>query len=234
MAVSISDERGLTTEHGDALSLECPYCGVFAHMRLQSAPSASQLLKDRPKHIGVVYQCDACRAPVFLRFAVKEYHDDIVELYQNFVELERPKERFAFSYLPEDTQVLFREALACYSGNNFNAFASMCRRAALSAYHGLGEGGKLRAFEEVMVAQDIAEIDDESFLPVKTILFETGDEEELPLLNRVQAGMLLEVMKDMLYQLYVRRGKLTRAIKVRQFFVQEAQNDRRSAGPQVV
>ena len=46
--------------------------------------------------------------------------------------------------------------------------------------------------------------------------------------------MLLEVMKDMLYQLYVRRGKLTRAIKVRQFFVQEAQNDRTSAGPQAV
>ena len=92
MAVSISDEHGLEGEHGDGLSLECPYCAVFSHMRLQSAPSASQLLKDKPNHIGVVYQCDACRAPVFLRFAVKEYHDDRVELYQNFVELERPKE----------------------------------------------------------------------------------------------------------------------------------------------
>ena len=234
MAVSISDEHGLTTERGDALSLECPYCGVFAHMQLQSAPAASQLLKDKPSHVGLVYQCDSCRAPVFLRFAVKEYRDKVVELYQNFVELERPKERFAFSYLPEDTQVLFREALACYSGNNFNAFASMCRRSALSAFRGLGEGGKLRAFEEVMVAQDIAEIDDEAFQPVKEILFETSDEEQLPLLNRVQAGMLLEIMKDMLYQLYVRRGKLTRAIKVRQFFVQEAENDRTSVGPQAV
>lgn len=234
MAVSITDEHGLKSDHGDSMSLDCPYCGVFAHMRLQSVPSASELLKDRPKHVGVVYQCDACHAPVFLRFAVKEYREDSVELYQNFVELERPRERFAFSYLPDDAQVLFREALACYSGNNFNAFASMCRRAALSAYRALGEGGKLRAFEEVMVAQDIAEIDDETFLPIKSILFESGDEDELPLLNRVQAGMLLEVMKDMLYQLFVRRGKLTRAIKVRQFFVQEAENDRASAGPKAV
>ena len=233
MAVSIT-ERGLSGD-GAGLNLECPYCGVFSNMKPQSVPAAKQLLEDRPKHVGLVYQCDSCRSPVFLRFAVKEYRDDAVELYQNFMELERPKERFAFSYLPKHTDVLFREALACYSGNNFNAFASMCRRAAVSAYHDMGEGGKLRAFEEVMVAQDIAGIDDETFLPIKTILFESGEEEELPLLNRVQAGILLEVMKDMLYQLYVRKGKLTRAIKVRQFFVQEAENDRRtSAGPQAV
>jgi len=73
----------------------------------------------------------------------------------------------------------------------------------------------------VMVAQDIAEIDDNNFEPIKKILFETSEEEELPLLNRAQAGILLEVLKDMFYQCFVRRGKLTRAIKVRRFFVQE-------------
>ena len=148
-----------------------------------------------------------------------------IELYRNFVELERPKERFAFSYLPKHTEILFREALGCYWNNNFNAFASMCRRAAVSAFEALGDGGKLRAFEEVMTAQDIAGIDDESFGPVKTVLFGTGSHEELPLLNRAQAGMLVEVLKDMFYQCFVRRGKLTRAIKVRRFFVTEAEND---------
>jgi hypothetical protein len=175
--------------------------------------------------VGLVYQCDACRAPVFLRFATKTFTENRVELYRNFVELERPKERFAFSYLPKHTEVLFREALACYSGNNFNAFASMCRRSANSAYLALGEGGKLRAFEEVMIAQDIAGIDDDSFAPVKAVLFETGEEEDLPLLNRVQAGILLEVLKDMFYQCFVRRGKLTRALKVRRFFVQDGNED---------
>ncbi|MDH3546466.1 MAG: hypothetical protein OEN22_05165, partial [Gammaproteobacteria bacterium] len=81
---------------------------------------------------------------------------------------------------------------------------------------------------EVMIAQDIAGIDDENFAPVKTILFETGEEEELPLLSRAQAGILLEVLKDMFYQCFVRRGKLTRAIKVRRFFVQEGGNDLKS------
>jgi hypothetical protein len=89
----------------------------------------------------------------------------------------------------------------------------------------LGEGGKLRAFEEVLVAQDIAGIDEDTFAPLKVILFESGEEEYLPTLNRVQAGILLEVMKDMFYQCFVRRGKLTRALKVRKFFVQEGNSN---------
>jgi hypothetical protein len=96
----------------------------------------------------------------FLRFAVKQYSENAIELYRNFIELERPKERFAFSYLPKHTETLFREALSCYSNNTFNAFASMCRRAANSSFAAMGENGKLRAFDEVMVAQNIAEIDD--------------------------------------------------------------------------
>ena len=226
MTIVIDGDQGIKSELEDRIGLECPYCGVYAHMQPQSVPDASSLLRDRPRHVGLVYKCDACNAPVFLRFAIREFHDNTVELYRNFVELERPKERFAFSYLPKDTEVLFREALSCYSGNNFNAFASMCRRASVSAFHALGEDGKLRAFEEVVTAQDIAGIDDESFAPIKSVLFGAGSHEDLPLLNRAQAGILLEVLKDMFYQCFVRRGKLTRALKVRRFFVTEADNDK--------
>lgn len=213
----------------ERIGLECPYCGVYAHMSPQSVPDTEALLRDKPKHVGLVYQCDACRAPVFLRFAVREYSENRVELLRNFVELERPKERFAFSYLPKHTEVMFREALTCYSNNSFNAFASMCRRAAQSSFSALGEGGKLRAFEEVLVAQDIAEIDDETFAPIKVVLFGTGPEEGLPILNRAQAGILLEVQKDMFYQCFVRHGKLTQAIKVRHFFVNEENGSLQSA-----
>ncbi|HNP36310.1 MAG TPA: hypothetical protein PKK10_10690 [Woeseiaceae bacterium] len=221
MAIQLHCDGGLKNDEGESLALECPYCGVYANMAPQAVPDAGQLIATRPKHVGLVYQCDACRAPVFLRFAIKEFGERHVELYRNFAELERPSERFAFSYLPRATEVLFREALSCYSTNNFNAFASMCRRAAASAFRDMGDGGKMRAFDEVMVAQRIAELDDESFAPIKTIIFEAGGNNELPLLNRTQAGVLLEIMKDLFYQSFVRRGKLTRALKVRQFFVQE-------------
>jgi len=221
MAIIIERDQGLRQQTDEQFGLECPYCGVYAHVTPQSVPDTATLLKDKPKHVGLVYQCDACRAPIFLRFAVKEYRKDGIELYRNFIELERPKEKFPFSYLPKHTEILFREALACYSNSNFNAFASMCRRAAASSFPVMGDSGKLKAFDELMIAQEIAEIDDNSFAPIKKILFETTEEEDLPILNRAQAGVLLEVLKDMFYQCFVRRGKLTRAIKVRRFFVQE-------------
>ena len=203
------------------LGLECPYCNVYSRMAATSVPDVSTLVETRPKHIGIVYQCDACNAPVFLRYAVKGIRENEVDLNQNFVELERPKERFAFSYLPKHTEVLFREALSCYSANNYNAFASMCRRSASSAFEALGEGGKMQAFEELMVAQELAEIDDATLEPIKSILFELSDDESMPILNRTQAGMLLEILKDIFYQCFVRRGKLTRAIRVRNLFGQE-------------
>ena len=228
MAIILHRDQGLVAEQDEQIGLECPYCGVFAHMSPQSVPDAAELIETRPKHVGLVYQCDSCKSPIFLRFAIREFAEDHVELYRNFIELERPKEKFSFAYLPNHTEVLFREALACYSSNSFNAFASMCRRSALSAFDALGDGGKLQAFEEVMVAQDIAGIDDDSFAPIKAVLFEAGEEEELPLLNRSQAGILLEIMKDMFYQCFVRREKLSRAIKVRRFFLQEGNGDLQS------
>jgi len=229
MSIVFDKEQGVEGGLEERIGLECPYCGVYAHMSPQSVPDAATLLRDKPKNVGLVYQCDACHAPVFLRFTVRDYADNRVKLLRNFTELERPKERFSFSYLPKHTEILFREALTCYSSNSFNAFASMCRRAGKSAYNALGEGGKLRAFEEVLVAQDIAGIDDETFEPIKAVLFGTGAEDELPLLNRAQAGILLEILKDMFYQCFVRHGKLTRAIKVRRFFVEESNEKLQSA-----
>jgi len=222
MAIKIERHGGIQRQTEEQFGLECPYCGVYAHMSPQSVPNFDDLVISQPKHVGLVYQCDACSAPVFLRFAVKQFDADSVELYRNFIELERPKERFQYSYLPKDTEVLFREALACYSNGHFNAFASMCRRAASSSFAHLGESGKLRAFDEIMAAQEIAKIDDDVFEPIKRVLFDSTEEESLPILNRAQAGILLEVLKDMFYQCFVRHGKLTRALKVRRFFVTES------------
>lgn len=228
MSISLDQDQGLLIAGGEQIGLECPHCNVYANMTPQAVPRVDSLLGSKPSQVGLVFQCDACKSPVFLRFTARGYSDSRVELGPNFVELERPKERFSFSYLPKTTELLFREALSCYSTNNFNAFASMCRRAAASAFDALGEGGKLQAFDEVMEARDIAGIEDETFDPIRNILFEAESEEELPLIKRAQAGILLELMKDMFYQCFVRRGKLTRAIKVRRFFVEESSNDFKS------
>ena len=82
MAIVIDRDQGVESELDERIGLECPYCGVYARMSPQSVPSAASLLRDKPKHVGLVYKCDACDAPVFLRFAVREYTEDRVELPQ--------------------------------------------------------------------------------------------------------------------------------------------------------
>ena len=103
MAIILDGDQGLLAEDDEQIGLECPYCGVYAHMSPQSVPQADNLLREQPSHVGLVFQCDACKAPVFLRFAVRDYSENRVELFRNFIELERPKERFSFSYLPKNT-----------------------------------------------------------------------------------------------------------------------------------
>ena len=116
--MQLHSAEGIKSGEDEHIGLECPHCGVYAHMTPQSVPNAARLIETRPKNVGLVYQCDSCNAPVFLRFAVKSIGDEQVELNRNFVELERPKERFPFSYLPKTTEVLFREALSTQRSPN--------------------------------------------------------------------------------------------------------------------
>ena len=70
----------------------------------------------------------------------------------------------------------------------------------------------------------MAEIDEETFAVVMRIIFAGNADPllDLPFINTYQAAVLLEVMKDFLYQAYVRKGRLQHAMKVRRFFVEEA------------
>ena len=73
-----------------------------------AVPRFADLTTWRPKHVGVVYRCDSCNAPIFLRFAAKIYGAQRIELSAQFTEVERPREKFSYSYLPETIETLFR------------------------------------------------------------------------------------------------------------------------------
>jgi hypothetical protein len=190
-------------------------------------PSFEDLQAHKPKHVGLVYRCDACLAPIFLRFTARMYTATRVELAPQFNEVERPRETFAFTHLPEEVELFFKEALTCYSSGAFNAFASMCRRAAQAVFADLGEAGKLRLFDDLNDVRTMAELDTESFARVKSILFgsDSDPRPNPPLLESYSAGVLVEVMKDLLYEAYVRKGKLQQAMMVRRFFVDEKANN---------
>ena len=209
------------------LAMVCPHCLVTAHITASAVPKFEDLQAYKPKQVGLVYRCDACLAPIFLRMAVRMYAANRIELAPQFIEVERPREIFAFTHLPEEVELLFKEALTCYSSGAFNAFASMCRRAAQAVFADLGEAGKLRLFDDLNDVRTMAELDAESFARVKSILFgsDSDPRPNPPLLESYSAGVLVEVMKDLLYEAYVRKGKLQQAMMVRRFFVDEKANN---------
>jgi hypothetical protein len=223
MSVYVDANSRLHHHQERSLALNCPHCQVYSHITPVSVPQYAELIAARPSQVGVVYRCDSCNGPIFLRFAVKMYGANRVELANNFVELERAREKFNFTYLPEESEKLFREALACYSAGHFNAFGSMCRRTAQAVFNDLGENGRLRIFNQITEARDMAEIDAETFNVVKKVLFgnDTDPWPSMPELTAFEAGVLVELAKDMLYQAYVRKGKLQQAMMVRRFFAEE-------------
>ena len=223
MSVHVDSNGRLHHDQERSLALNCPHCQVYSHITAVSVPSYSELVANRPSQVGVVYRCDSCNAPIFLRFAVKMYAANRVELANNFVELERAREKFSYTYLPEDCEKLFREALGCYSAGHFNAFASMCRRTLQAVHADLGETGRLRLYDEIAQAREMAEVDNETYAVVRKVLFGTDSDPppSLPEIGAHEASVTLELMKDLLYQVYVRKGKLQQAMMVRRYFAEE-------------
>jgi hypothetical protein len=226
MAVYIDSSGRLHHDQEGSLALSCPHCSVLAHITPVSVPDFNVLQQHKPSQVGIVYRCEACNAPVFLRFPVKLYGGSRVELAPSFTELERTREKFNFTYLPEDTEQLVKEAFACFTAGCHNAFASMCRRVAQNTFADLGADARLELYDELTNVRRLAELDDASYDLVRKVLFDFDEpgRGNLPVVDAFHAGVLLEVLKDLLYQAYVRRGRLQQAMMVRRYFAEEEAN----------
>ena len=223
MSLYIDSASRLHHDQERNLVVTCPHCQTVAHITPSAVPRFEDLQLYRPNQVGLVYLCDACHSPIFLRFTVRAYGSNRIELSPQYTEVERARERFSFTYVPEEVERMFREALNCYTHGAFNAFGSMCRRTMQAMFADLGDAGRLRLFDELNAVRDLADIAPEIFAKMKSVLFgaELDASSPLPLLDGYEAGILLEVAKDLVYEAYVRKGKLQQAIMVRRFFLDE-------------
>jgi hypothetical protein len=209
-----------TFEQHSPQARECPHCGAHAQLIPESTPNFSMLVETRPAQVAIGFRCSACGEPRFGRVQVRAFEDSRVELASHIVEIERPKERFQFAYLPRAVARLFREALDCYTADLHNAFASMCRRTAAAAVRELADDQRNRwraSFDDVVM---LAELDESTTAVLEAVLFET--EPEVPEITAAQSAVLIEVMKDMLYQTHVRTAKLLAAVRMRRYFAEES------------
>jgi hypothetical protein len=128
------------------------------------------------------------------------------------------------AHLPDTIDTLCREALAVFAGGCWNAFASMCRRIMHEVALDLGEHGKLKLFDQLNDSREMAELDPETFNLLRRILLagDHGAAARMPNMDAETAGVLLEVLKDLLYQSYVRRGRLQQAMMARRRYADTA------------
>jgi hypothetical protein len=223
MSSYIDSSSGLHHERGATLALNCPHCDVLSHISPIAVPTHAELLAHRPKTVGCVFRCDACQSPIFLRFPIKSFSPLRIELGSQFQEVERRDERFTFSHLPEDVELCFREALGCYTHGLQQAFIVMCRRTMLTAQARMTEAGKLWLLDQFDDARKLADLDDATYGELRKVIAVTSSSEtQLPQLDELQCGALLEVTKDLLYQTFVRKGRLQQAMSMRRFFADES------------
>ena len=216
MSIYITPQNELHVEH-QGIALTCPNCQTLTHITAAATPGFEDLGRRKPKQVGIVFSCDACGEPVFLKFAAKAYNALRIELVANYTEVERARENFPLTYLPEEAEQLFREALSCYTATCYNAFAAMSRRTAQSLFRELGERGKLQLFDSLQEIRDLVELDDDTFATVRAVLFGSDADPwpHQPKLDAESAGVLLEVMRDLLYQTFVRKARLVQAMAFR-------------------
>jgi hypothetical protein len=129
------------------------------------------------------------------------------------------REQFAFSYLPRKVADIFEETLRCYTADLFNAFALMCRRTVTASQVALHDTDGQHSRDAVEEILRIGQVDDNTAATLEAVLF--ADEPDIPNIDAAVAGVLLEVLKDVLYQSHVRAARFAAAMKVRRFFAEE-------------
>lgn len=217
--MSIYVNKNNEFEQAESIARECPHCGAHAQLLPIGIPSYEALVEARPRHVGIACRCAACNEPRFVRAAVRAFEPERVELSSNLVEIERVRERFQYGYLPADIERLLRESLECYTAGCYIAFASMCRRTVRAALARLDGSAKRRWQELAREVLQIGAIDAAASQTIEDVLF--GEQGEAPEIGAEESAVLIEVIKDLFYQSYVRTAKLQAAMKMRRYFAAE-------------
>jgi hypothetical protein len=208
-------------EQSEPALRECPHCGVHAPMIPVATPRFAELNEARPQHTGIAFRCAACNEPRFARAAIRSFEPERIVLSANLVEVERPKERFQYNYLPAEPARLLREAFGCYAAGLPLAFALLCRQTIRTAGGDEAMAGN-RVFENLFDdACRLAGIDRETTDTLRSSLFGA----DAPEIDADQAAIMIEIVKDMLHQHFVRTAKLRRSIQMRRLFASESDPD---------
>jgi hypothetical protein len=138
-------------------------------------------------------------------------------LSESFDIINRGVEPFETQYLSGAVLDDLNEALICYANSCWNAFAAMSRRCIQSVCESFGADGTSKVKSQLNELQQMGVADEETFTLLHQIMLtgHDGAHPHLPSLSAARASVLLQLLKDVLYQLYVRPAKIREAGELR-------------------
>jgi len=222
--IRITSDNKSPTLTDKQFTVKCPHCGIHSGLSLVSVPQFEHIKRYELKRVAIGFKCDACSEPIVLKFTVQHIAGDFARLDREYQELERASETYDFTYLPVTVADDFREALSCYSIGCNNAFASMCRRVAQSSATELGAEGSTKVQNQLAEVKRMGAIDDAVYEQLIAVMItgHDGAHPHLPSVTPERSTVLLEIVKDVLYQLFVRPGKIREASALRKQVIAEA------------
>ena len=198
------------------INLRCPLCSTQTALIPIAIPRFHLMHRFKLKETGIVYRCSSCNRPVFLRYKIENLTNPVV-LADEYEQITTALEPFEMQYLAGAVLEDFREALVCYSNSCWNAFAAMCRRCIQSLSEALGATGTTKVQSQLEELKNMGVTDEDTFKQLHAIMLSghDGAHPHLPALSPARAAVLLQLMKDVLYQLFVRTAKIREAGELR-------------------
>ncbi len=127
------------------------------------------------------------------------------------------KAPFDFAHVPQEVEKEIREGLECLSVGATNGFAALCRRTIQAICTNIGAEASTKVKAQIEEMINITGLDSEW----KDLAFQImlaghdGSHPNLPDVNNDRASILLSLVRDLVYQLYTRPGKIKEAALLR-------------------
>ena len=190
----------------------CPHCNTVSTLTAVSPPSAGVASSRALKEVVAGYACDHCNRAVPIIWGVMRC--DSGGIFVGYPkEVISVREPFEFAHVPEIVRNDIEEALNCLSVRSFNGFAAMCRRTIQATCQYLGTGGSTKVEKQINELNELVGLDGETFSSLREIMLggHDGAHPQLPAVDIDRAALLLQLLRDVTYQLFTRPGLVREA-----------------------
>ena len=213
---------GICYFNQNIIQICCPFCDTVSTLTVVSVPRVDILNARGLKEFVSGHACDHCNKAIPLVWHVVGI--DSGGIHVGLVtEVILAREPFNFAHLPEAVKSDVQEVLACLSVKSYNGFAAMCRRTIQSTCRALGAGGSTRVEKQLNELRELASLDEETFSALKEIMLggHDGAHPQLPPVDEERSVLLLQLLRDVMFQLFTRPGLIKKAATKRTEAIQK-------------